>query len=222
MKKVIYFLLLIASTSASADWSLIGGIGRAEFKWCDDDACWHQNPLPYEDDRSGKASIFGVRYDINKNLSIDGLYHALPVARVSGTYVPDDDYNPGTFEVTPGAYVYQTAMNVRTYGLSLSLVPKINFGDTSVFGRLGVLKYHQTIEFTHPSESYAYLKESGRHYTPLVGFGIGHTFGNVTLAVETMAFYRVKHGQSPVGGDWMNRPYQFGLVEYLFTITYKL
>lgn len=222
MKTLIAFILVVISFQSNADWSLVGGVGQANFKWCDDDGCWHQNPLPYTDDRSGGAAIVGVRYEINKNLSIDGLYHALPTAKVSGTYVPDDDYNPKTFEVTPGAYVYQTAMNVRTYGLSLSLVPKINFGDTSVFGRLGVLKYHQTIEFTHPGEDYAYLKESGSNYTPMVGFGVGHTFGNVTFAVEAIGFQRVKYGQSPVGGYWMGDKYSIGLVEYLFTISYKL
>ena len=56
----------------------------------------------------------------------------------------------------------------------------------------------------------------------MVGAGIGHTFGNITIAAEVMGFNLVKYGQSPVGGNWKNDKSELGLVEYLLTVSYRL
>lgn len=220
MKLILVIFISLASMSANADWSLIAGAGQGDFKWCGDDGCWHQNPLPYWDDRSGSTSVLGVRYNINKNLAIDGLYHAFPTVRAGGTYVADDSYNPITHEIS-ATWTYQTNMITRTYGGSLSLVPKLYFGDVSVFGRVGGLMYYQTTDFTHEGETTPYFRESGNNVTWIVGLGTGYTIGRFTIAAEAQAFPRVKEGQSPVGGDFKNDKL-FGLVTYLITIEYRL
>ncbi len=221
MKTLLVLLFLFPLLAQASDWSLVGGAGQANFKWCADDGCWHQNPLPYWDDRSGAAVVLGARYNLSDGLAVDLLHHALPTVRAGGTYVPDDGYNPDTQEVT-ATWTYETNMLVRTKGYSISVVPKKNFGDFSVFGRVGALWYMQTTYFISGGETVPYFIERGSNITWILGTGLGYKIGNVTISAEFQAFPRVKVGQSPIGGDWKNDKSEFGLVSYLLMLEYRI
>jgi len=229
MKKLILIAAVITSLPAHAEsnWSIIGGAGRGTFAWCGGDGCWHQSPLPYQDDRRTTAYLLGARYTFTRNFAMDGMYHSFTPVRVSGNYVDDKDYDPQTRTVRPNAPVWalsgRASMITRTDGISISAVPMAHFGNTSVFSRVGVFMYRQSTDFTYPPLTTSSLREAGRRYTPMYGIGIGQTFNRITIATEVLAYKSpVKWEESPVGGGGGAPNSRFGLVQYMLTFAYQL